>query len=178
VQGVDARFNCPDGLALDAEENLLVADYGNNAIRHVTMAGVVGTVTDNGEEGFDDDVGAVAHFNRTCDVVVDGEGVIVVADTYNHRLRKIVGGQVTTLAGSSEQNTTDGAGAVRDSSSLKTADLLRLEALLEHCVEAFRRGLKVDTAVEALVWAHLFGPAEAHTAATEYFVLDDRCIKV
>jgi hypothetical protein len=61
---------------------------------------------------------------------------------------------------------------------LKAADLFRLEALLQHCVEAFRRGLKVDTAIEELVWAHLFGPAEARTVATEYFVRNFRRIRV
>ena len=58
------------------------------------------------------------------------------------------------------------------------SNLFRLEALLEHCVEAFRRGLKVDTAVEELVWAHLVGPAEARTVATEYFVRNCRRIQV
>ncbi len=43
---------------------------------------------------------------------MDGEGVIVVTDTGNHRLRKIVGGQVTTLVGNSETDTVDGAGTV------------------------------------------------------------------
>ena len=38
---------------------------------------------------------------------------------------------------------------------LKAEDLFRLETLLQHCVEAFRRGFKVDTAIEELVWAHL-----------------------
>jgi hypothetical protein len=76
------------------------------------MAGAVSTVAGNGEAGFADGAGAAARFNRPIDVVVDGEGVIVVADNYNHRLRKIVGGQVTTLAGSSEPGTADGAGAV------------------------------------------------------------------
>ena len=61
---------------------------------------------------------------------------------------------------------------------LKAADLFRLETLLEHCVEAFRRGLKVDTAVEALVWAHSEGPLEARKVATEYFVRNDRRIQV
>jgi hypothetical protein len=61
---------------------------------------------------------------------------------------------------------------------LKAADLFRLEALLEHCVEAFRRGLTVDTAVEELVWAHLFGPAEARSVATEYFVRNAGRIQV
>jgi sugar lactone lactonase YvrE len=41
-QGAGARFNEPSGLALDQEGNLLVADFGNNAIRCVTMAGLGG----------------------------------------------------------------------------------------------------------------------------------------
>ena len=61
---------------------------------------------------------------------------------------------------------------------LQAADLFRLEALLQHCVEAFRRGLKVNTAVEELVWAHLFGPVEARTVATEYFVRNGLRIQV
>ncbi len=61
---------------------------------------------------------------------------------------------------------------------LKTADLFRLEALLEHCVEAFMQGLTLDTAIDDLVWAHLFGPAEARKVATEYFVLNCRHIRV
>jgi ubiquitin len=61
---------------------------------------------------------------------------------------------------------------------LQAADLFRLEALLEHCVEAFRRGLKVDTVIEELVWAHLFGPAEARKVATEYFVRNGLRIQV
>ena len=51
TQGSDARFNCPFGLALDTEENLLVADWGNNAIRRVTMSGAVSTVADMVRKG-------------------------------------------------------------------------------------------------------------------------------
>ena len=50
-------------------------------------------------------------FNFPHVIVFDGEGTIVVADTCNHRLRKIVDGQVTTLAGSSDPGTTDDVGA-------------------------------------------------------------------
>ena len=63
------------------------------------------TVAGNGVRGFADGAGAAARFNFPLGIVVDGEGTIVVADTSNHRLRKIVGGQVTTLAGSSESGT-------------------------------------------------------------------------
>ena len=44
-------------------------------------------------------------------MVADKEGTIVVADMHNHRLRKIRGRQVTTLAGGSEAGAADGAGA-------------------------------------------------------------------
>jgi hypothetical protein len=58
------------------------------------MAGAVSTVAGNGEAGFADGADAAVRFNRPIDLVVDGEGVIVVADRDNHRLRKIVGGQL------------------------------------------------------------------------------------
>jgi hypothetical protein len=110
-QGAAARFNCPAGLALDADGSLLVTDCRNHAVRRVTMAGAVSTVAGNGEAGFADGVGAAARFHFPADVVVDRAGTIVVADRKNHRLRKIVGGQVTTLAGASEAGAADGAGA-------------------------------------------------------------------
>ena len=105
TQGADAHFKQPCGVALDVEENLLVADWGNNAIRRVMMTGAVST-------WFADGPGAAARFDGPCDLVVDGEDTIVVADRKNHRLRKIVGGQVTTLAVSSKSVTADGAGTV------------------------------------------------------------------
>ena len=61
---------------------------------------------------------------------------------------------------------------------LKAADLFQAEGLLKHCLEAFRRGLTVHTAIEQLVWAHTHGPAEARTMATDYFVRNGNRIKV
>jgi DNA-binding beta-propeller fold protein YncE len=111
-QGAAARFHAPTGLVLDADgRSVLVADEGNHAVRRVTIAGAVSTVAGNGEAGFADGEGAAARFHYPRDVVVDKEGTIVVADCYNHRLRKITGGQVTTLAGGSEKGAADGAGA-------------------------------------------------------------------
>jgi sugar lactone lactonase YvrE len=42
-QGADARLSFPSGLAMDPEGNVLVADWGNHAIRKVTMTGAVST---------------------------------------------------------------------------------------------------------------------------------------
>jgi len=110
-KGADARFNNPCGLAWDADENLLVADAGNNAIRRVTIAGQVSTFSGNGVPGFADGVVAAARFNRPVDIRLDGKGSIIVADMNNHRLRKIAGGLVTTIAGS-KCGLADGPGAV------------------------------------------------------------------
>ena len=55
---------------------------------------------------------------------------------------------------------------------------LDLEKQLRDLVEAFGRGLKVDTAIEQLVWAHNHASAEAHKMATECFVRNARQIQV
>ena len=114
-QGADARFNCPAGLALDADGNLIVADFQNHCIRKVTLPdGRVSTVAGSreGRAGFADGEGTAARFNGPIGVAVDGNNTILVADKSNNRVRKIAGegAQVTTLAGSSEAGTADGEG--------------------------------------------------------------------
>lgn len=37
--GLDARFSAPEGIAMDSNRNIYVADYFNNAIRKVTTGG-------------------------------------------------------------------------------------------------------------------------------------------
>lgn len=49
--GASARFNWPQGIAVDEAGNLYVADTGNNAVRRVTPAGVVTTVAGTGAPG-------------------------------------------------------------------------------------------------------------------------------
>jgi sugar lactone lactonase YvrE len=100
ADGSQASFNTPSAIALDADENLLVADTANNRIRKVTPEGVVTTVAGNGIPGFADGEAATAQFNGPVGVSVDKQGNIYVADTYNDRIRKItIDGQVSTVAG-------------------------------------------------------------------------------
>ena len=66
------------------------------------------------ETGFADGEGTDARFNIPFGVAVDGEGNVLVADTYNHALRKVTlrCSTVLTLAGNEEAGYTDGMGAL------------------------------------------------------------------
>jgi len=108
-EGSAAQFYLPWGLSVDGNDNVFVADTGNNTIRMITPGGVVTTVAgapdDEGLVGaysFEaDGIGASAHFGGLRGVAVDGSGTLYVADTGLLDIRKITSGAVvTTLAGS------------------------------------------------------------------------------
>ena len=99
--GTAAQFKGPFGVAVDSSGNLYVADAFNNRIRKITSEGVVSTLAGNSWWGHQDATGTAAQFKGPFGVAVDSSGNVYVADTGNHRIRKITsGGDVTTLAGS------------------------------------------------------------------------------
>ena len=103
--GEDARFNNPQGLAIDASGNLYVAEAGSHRIRKVSPFGqVTHYVGGIGVSGSVDGSPISARFNGPTDVAVDAAGNIYVADSGNHAIRKIsTNGTVTTLAGTMGQ---------------------------------------------------------------------------
>jgi streptogramin lyase len=110
--GVSAQFNCPYGVAVDGEGNVIVTDLGNHRVRKITPDGTVSTLAGSGREGFADGAGAAAEFDSPYGVAVDGEGSFIITDCGNHRVRKITpDGTVSTLAGSGSAGFADGAGA-------------------------------------------------------------------
>ncbi|GEP44114.1 choice-of-anchor D domain-containing protein [Brevifollis gellanilyticus] len=99
--GTAASFNGPEGLALDAQGNLYVADTGNSVIRKITPLGVVSTFAGTaGQLGSANGTGAAARFSAPCALCFDPAWNLYVADRGNHLIRKITpAGVVTTLAG-------------------------------------------------------------------------------
>lgn len=114
-----AKFNEPSGVAVDAKGNLYVSDRGNQRIRYLDfVSGQVTTVAGGGsyasqasyvDGDYVDGAAATARFNAPEGLTVTADGTVVVADSLNHAIRLIKGGQVSTLAGvGSEYGQTDG----------------------------------------------------------------------
>lgn len=102
--GTAAFFKGPEGLALDKDGNLFVADTGNGTIRKVTPDGVVTTFAGNpGLFGTVNGTGSAARFKAPCALCFDPAGMLYVVDRGSHTLRKITpAGVVTTLAGKAD----------------------------------------------------------------------------
>ncbi|HEY3284416.1 MAG TPA: NHL repeat-containing protein [Armatimonadota bacterium] len=92
--GDTARFYAPQGLAMDANGNLYVADAGNNRIRLVLPNGEVKTIAGQTGAGYADDVvGSAAKLSFPSGVAVDSSGVVYFTDQANHRLRRLTAAQ-------------------------------------------------------------------------------------
>jgi hypothetical protein len=101
-----AQLDSPTGIAVDASNNVYIADTHNNRIREVLAStGVINTIAGTGVAGFAGDGGAAtsALLNYPTAVAVDSAGNIYIADTNSHRIREIKSGTISTVAGDGEQ---------------------------------------------------------------------------
>jgi IPT/TIG domain/NHL repeat len=112
--GSSARFNSPVGLTTDAAGNVYVADFNNHRIRKVAPDGFVTTLAGNsyGLPGFQDGTGSTASFYHPIALAFDPAGNLIIADYFNHAVRKMTPANVvTTIAGNGTAGTTDGTGS-------------------------------------------------------------------
>lgn len=100
-----AQLQDPNDLAVDPTGTVFIADAGAHLIRAisggslVTVAGERPPPGGQPLSGYKEGAAASARFNTPLDVAVDGAGTILVADSYNHAIRSISGGMVSTIAG-------------------------------------------------------------------------------
>jgi sugar lactone lactonase YvrE len=98
---LSATFNAPTDVAFTPQGDLVIADTLNHAIRKLSTSGNVTTVAGGAlQRGSSDGVGTAARFNFPTGVAVDAAGMIYVADSGNHVVRKIsLDGTVSTVVG-------------------------------------------------------------------------------
>jgi sugar lactone lactonase YvrE len=101
---INARLRLPEGMVVDAEGNLFIADAGNNRVRKVDgRTGIITTVAGNGTPIFNGDGGlaTAASLNNPISVSIDNTGNLLISDSNNHAIRRVnkSTGIITTIAG-------------------------------------------------------------------------------
>ena len=101
-----ATLNNPASVTLDADDNLFISDRSNGRVRRVDAAtGIITTVAGTGDRGFSGDGGlATGAGLDPVDVAVDRAGNLLIADSSNHRVRRVdaATGVMATVAGTGE----------------------------------------------------------------------------
>lgn len=96
----NAQLRSPAGVAVDKEGSLYIADTGNSRVRKVSH-GEITTFAGNGQAGYGGDNGLAtsASLYQPTALAFGPDGSLYIADTGNHRVRKVSAGIITTVAG-------------------------------------------------------------------------------
>jgi sugar lactone lactonase YvrE len=104
-------------IAIDSEDRIYIADTGNHVVRMIDTDGVIYTIAGTGEPGYEGDGGPAvsARLDTPSDVAVSPNGIVYIADTNNHAVRRIrPDGIIDSVAGTGERGFSGDGSAARD----------------------------------------------------------------
>jgi len=154
----EALFNEPAALAMDSQDNLYIVDSGNQLIRKIakdrveTVAGTQGALlsgTNYIQGSFRDGSRTEAAFNFPKGITVLENGTLIIADTWNSRIRAVLNnGRVITLVGTGENGKASGS---------------LYQAVLGSPVGVayYNKNLYIADADNNLIWQMPFNPTES-----------------
>jgi len=154
-------LRAPQGIALDADGNLYIADTGNNVVRKISN-GQITTVAGTGVAGFANDgqPGVTAQLNQPWGLAFGPDGSLYIADNNNQAVRKLgTDGVLTTVAGilnSAPSATVDGDGGLAISAKLNFPASVALDTIGNIYIadtghNRIRRVTAVDGKIQSIV---------------------------
>jgi uncharacterized protein (TIGR03437 family) len=96
----------PGSAAIDGSGNLYIADQGYRRVRRVDSSGIITTWAGSGQGNYCCDSGPAvsAELDRPLSLTFDPAGNMLIADTQNHRIRKVdTAGNISTIAGTGKE---------------------------------------------------------------------------
>jgi len=157
-----ARLFAPHDLAFDSEGNLLIADTFNHRIRRIDRHGTITTVAGNGQAAYSGDNGPAtqASLNNPQGVAFDRDGGLLIADTFNHVVRRVDrDGRITTFAGTVPGHGGDGGDAKQAQINLAMAVAVAPDGAvyISDAANSRIRRVTPDGGIETVVG---YGPAQ------------------
>ena len=115
IPATAAQLWAPRSVALDSQQNIYIADSGNERVRLVSAStGMISTIAGNGTQGYsgtsgcpnnggsepgDGGAASAACLSIPSGVAIAAGGRVYIADAFNNRIRLVQSGIISTIAG-------------------------------------------------------------------------------